>query len=453
MTLDFGSKLVSKLGSPDSKIPLGIKDTFNSTGYTYFSYGAGGSVEGKDRFVDEVGTGAIWLFGIPFYKKLVDKTIFPRLGISPDIDVRVVKDKKYLNQAIKSAPNDEILQELKYAGKNVGKTKALALAKFGISMGLTMLSYFGLTKLKQKMTRLNIEKEFNEKMKAASLTEQPDKNGSANKKPDIFADFTQFGNTKKSKNNPSFGSAAKVAEEFMLNPVKNMIILDVGITGERLSNARTDGEFKEYAIKEGSFLFFVYCADKLIKQGLETASQKFLKMPISLDAQFLSGNMAEDILKNKEMQNQVKDFGRQFAENKDTNKLYEFIFKNQNHTVVKAAKESGIIETVTDKSGNIKIDTRKYIDPDKMKELAKNLDDYIELSKNSTAIKKYLNKVRNLKVASTFLSIGACCFSLGYLAPKYIYESRHKRQDGSSDFHVRTEYEKELAAKAAQKTV
>ena len=75
MSMNIGSKLVSKLGSPNSRIPLAAKDIFNSAGYTYFSYDAGGKIEGKDRLVDEVGTGALWLFGIPTYKKLIDKLI------------------------------------------------------------------------------------------------------------------------------------------------------------------------------------------------------------------------------------------------------------------------------------------------------------------------------------------------------------------------------------------
>ena len=317
-------------------------------------------------------------------------------------------------------------------------------------MALTMLSYLGLTKLKQKMTRLNIEKEFNERMKTEAEQEH---NLKASDNTDVFAEFKNFGNNKNIKYNPSFGSGSgvKLAEEFMLNPVKNMILLDVGITGERLSNARTEGEFKEYAIKEGSFLFFVYCADKIIRKGLENASQKFLKMPIGLDAQFLSGNLAENILKNMDMQKQVQEFSDKFSKNEDSTKLYEFIFKNQNNTVVNAAKESGIISTIKDEKGNFKIDTRKYIDSDKMKQLVKNLQDYIEAGKNSSDTNKFINKVRGLKVAATVLSIGSCCLSLGYLVPKYMYEYRHKQQDGNRDFHVRTEYEKELAAKAAKK--
>lgn len=441
MSMNIESKLVSKLGSPNSRIPLAAKDIFNSAGYTYFSYDAGGKIEGKDRLVDEVGTGVIWLFGIPTYKKLIDKTIFKKAGISPEVDVRILKDNNYLKKAIENAPTKTIMEDLKKAGANISKTKALTILKFGMSLGLTMLSYFALTKFKQNMTKKNIEKEF----LAKQIENQPETLSPYNNENPIFSDFNQ---SKKQNNTPSFGSSSlsKVAESIVLNPINNMFVLDTCISGERLSSARTKGEFAEYGIKEGSFLFFVYIADKLIKKGIETASEKILKSPIKLDAKFLSTNLAENILKQKSLQDEIKEFSKKFGKNCDTNALYEYIFKNQNSTVVEAAKSSGIISTI--KTGQI--DTRKYIDVKKMQELAENLQKFISSSTNSNNTKSYLNKIKALKVGSTMLNIGVCCLFLGYVVPKMMYDYRKKHQNGKNDFHVKTEYEKELATKHAK---
>lgn len=441
MSMNIESKLVSKLGSPNSRIPLAAKDIFNSAGYTYFSYDAGGKIEGKDRLVDEVGTGVIWLFGIPTYKKLIDKTIFKKAGISPEVDVRILKDNNYLKKAIENAPTKTIMEDLKKAGANISKTKALTILKFGMSLGLTMLSYFALTKFKQNMTKKNIEKEF----LAKQIENQPETLSPYNNENPIFSDFNQ---SKKQNNTPSFGSSSlsKVAESIVLNPINNMFVLDTCISGERLSSARTKGEFAEYGIKEGSFLFFVYVADKLIKKGIETASEKILKSPIKLDAKFLSTNLAENILKQKSLQDEIKEFSKKFGKNCDTNALYEYIFKNQNSTVVEAAKSSGIISTI--KTGQI--DTRKYIDVKKMQELAENLQKFISSSTNSNNTKSYLNKIKALKVGSTMLNIGVCCLFLGYVVPKMMYDYRKKHQNGKNDFHVKTEYEKELATKHAK---
>ena len=63
--------IFSTLGNPNSLIPLAIKDTASSTGMTLGSF-VTGKEEGQDRFVDEVGTEALWLLGIPAYKMLFD---------------------------------------------------------------------------------------------------------------------------------------------------------------------------------------------------------------------------------------------------------------------------------------------------------------------------------------------------------------------------------------------
>ncbi len=441
--MNISSQLVSKLGSPNSKIPLAVKDLCNSAGCTYFSYDAGGAIEGKDRLIDEVGTGALWLFGIPAYKKLIDMTLFKKAGLDPAVDVRVVKNSAYFKKAVENAPTDTIKKSLTDAGKNLGKTKSLNIAKFGIAMGLTMLSYFGLTKFKQEITKKNIEKEYIAKqMNKTVLTH----NYELFEKSNVFSEIEQ----PKKQKNPSFGSAAviKAAEEMMLNPVKNMMLLDMGISAERLSGARTKGEFAEYAIKEGSFLFFVYGADKMIKKGIDFAAEKLFKTPIGLDAKLISSDYAKDILKNSKLKTQVKEFTQKFSSNTDINALYDFIFKNQTHPVVEAAKQSGIISTIKTKSGDVLIDTRKYIDPKDIQKLTKELNKFIDFKEPSKqTVSKYLDKIKGLKVASTVLNIGLCCLALGYIVPKAMFKYREKHQNGKNDFHVKTEYEKELAKK------
>ncbi len=442
----IGSQIVSKLGSPDSRIPLAAKDLFNCAGYTYFSYDAGGKVEGKDRLVDELGTGSIWLFGIPAYKKLIDKTIFKKSGISPEVDVRIVKNKEYLKKAIENAPDKTILKEITNAGKNLNKVRGLTWLKFALSLGLTLASYFMLTKFKHNMTKKNIEKDFLEKQVLEEDNKYKNLLTVNNSK---FKDF----NIPKS-NVPSFGSSAfiKGAEDFIFNPIKNMFLLDIGISSERLTGARTKGEFQEYAIKEGSFLFFVYGAGKLISKGINKAAE-LIKCPIDLDAKVISDNLAKDILNKKDIQNEIKQFTTQFTKDSKPEEIIDFIFKNQNNSVVEAAKKSGLISTIKTKEGKIKIDTRKYIDSDKIKKLAKDLESFIKASEKSTNKSAFLNKIKALKVGATILNVAICCFALGYLVPKKMYELRQKNQNGNNDFHVKTEYEKELKEKQASGTL
>ena len=434
MSMNIGSKLIHQLGSTNSLIPLATKEVFDSAGQTYFSHKAGGKIEAKDRLVDEVGTGALWLFGIPTFKKFIDKTIFKKAGISPEIDTRLIKNNKLLQKAIENAPTEEIANELKKAGENISKVKNLNYLKFGLSVGLTLTSYFGLTKFKQNMTKKNIEREF--------LQKQMQKTPPCYETNPIF-DEIQL--NKKKKSNPSFGSSAvmKIAENIMLDPIKNMMVLDGCISAERLSHSRTKGEFAESTIKEGSFLFFIYGAGEAIKKVIEAGAKKFFNAPINLDAKFLSSDLAEKVLTDKNIQKDVQEFVQKFGKNINTEELYEFILKNQNHTVVNAAKKSGIISTAK----NGKVDTRKFINEKELQKLSNDLISFINSSKNSKNIENYLKKVKSFKVISTILNIGVCCLSLGYIVPKAMYAYRIKHQDGKTDFHVKTEYEKELAKK------
>lgn len=453
----IGSQIVSKLGSSDSTIPMAVKDCFDSAGYTYFSYDAGGKVEAKDRFIDEIGSGAIWLFGIPGYKKLIDKTIFKVAKISPEVDVRVIKDKNYLSNALKHAPNENVINELKKASTNVTKTKNLNLLKFALALSLTMGTYFSLTKIKQHITKNNIEKEFlenqkkqNDKKKTINYSNPQFNNNQFGAKPsnnDVFREIHNI--VDKHQNIPSFKSSSvvKVAEEFMLNPVKNMLLLDAGISGQRLLNARTKGERQEYAIKEGSFLFFVYAAGNWIKKGIDLASKKLLKAPIDLDAKFLASDLASDILKNKNLQKDISNFSQMISQNKNPNEIINFILSHQDHVIAQVGKKAGLFSVIDDGLGNLKIDTRKYIDSKKVESLVNNLKTFIQTGEQSVDKNKFLNKVKGLKVASTVLNVAICCLCMGYIVPKIMYKHRQKTQNGNNDFHVKAEYEEELQKK------
>ncbi len=447
MSINISSKLISKLGSENSKIPLAVKDIVNCSGYAYYSYDAGGKLECKDRLVDEIGTGTIWLFGIPAYKKLIDKTIYKLAKISPEVDIRILKNKDIYQLAKANAPTKEIFNDLQNVAKNTKLTKELAIIKFGLSLGLTMLSYLGLTKFKQNMTKKNIEKEFlrdqeiNKEKTNIFFPGKPDK---------IFSDFEEI--SIKARKNPSFGNGLikKVAEEYMLNPIKNMMILDLGISGQRLASSRTEGEFREYAIKEGSFLFFVYGAGEFIKKGINKFSEKILKSPIELDAKLLNSKLMERILKEDEIKKEINKFKEFLKNNRKEEEIYEYLIKNQNTAIVKSAQISGIINTVKDKSGRIQIDTRKYIDINEIRKLTESIEKIIESGEKKN-IEKYLNKIKMLKAGSTIINVGICCLTLGHIVPKYMYKIRANNQNGDKGFHVKEEYEKELAKKSLQK--
>ena len=116
---------------------------------------------------DEFGTQAIWLFGIPVYKKIMDLTMYKGLKIDPNFDVRNLSNKrsKLLEKSIEYA-DSSIKESMIKASKNPKYTKNLAMTKFVVSTALTIASYAGLTKYRHYKTRKDAEKEILAEMAA-----------------------------------------------------------------------------------------------------------------------------------------------------------------------------------------------------------------------------------------------------------------------------------------------
>src|SRR5574344_990807 len=162
------AKIYSILGNPKALAPLGVKDGANCLGQTASSYVTGKKEEAQDRFIDEVGTEAIWLGGIPLFKKVIDKTIFKAANLDAKYDIRNLENKDIFEKTKQHAPTDKIAQGIDKIGKNAKAFKALSVAKVLLATAATFVSYDALTNLKQKYTE--------KKVKAKILQEMEQKN-------------------------------------------------------------------------------------------------------------------------------------------------------------------------------------------------------------------------------------------------------------------------------------
>ena len=429
------TKVISTLGNKESLVPITIKDAVDSGCLTYKSYKNGGKVEGIERGIDEFGTQAIWIGGIPLFKKIIDKTIYRHAKINPDVDPRILADSEYANWAKNNAKglmSNNKSQTVQNAIKDClvdggKKTKNLYLFKVVTSTALTLAAFFLLTKAKQKKTELTIKKEMNESIKN-------DNNKFSNielTKSDIFKVFEE-----KNKKSPSFkGIFKRAAEGIMFNPVHNMKIIDAGITTERLACSRNKTEFIEHAIKEGGFLFSVYGLGNLIEKGFCKISDKILKNPIDLNINVIMDNNLAKALKNKTITQDLSKFKN--IGHSLTDKL-NFLKNNPENILVIAAKKSGIISTVE----NNQIDTSKFIDMKQIDKLSNHLETIqSKFSISKMPIEKFLNKTKFLKVASVMTNMIASCIVLGYFIPKYIYNFR-LNSTGTTKFHVAEDLKK-----------
>lgn len=434
------SKIYSTLGNNNSLVPLALKDVANSLGLTAGSYIVGDKYEGKDRFIDEFGTQAIWLFGIPTYKKILDLTLFKSLKLDPKVDVRILKNPKILEKAKQFAVDDEIKKSLENVSKHQGLFKGLTIGKFAISTILTILSYWGLTKYRHKATENAIRKDIILKQ------QQEAQNRTATKNINSKA-FSGIHNNKK----PSFTGI----QDFMFSPVKNLMIVDGAITTERLTQARNKQDFLGYAIKEGAFWGFVYFAGQRIQEHFEDKSEKKYNKSIDLDSRVIESQDLKDAFKNGNLKNSIKEFNPLM--NKSDDEIYEFLNKNPKNFVVQMAKKSDLIKTIKNSD---KIDTRYYISIGHIKGIKRKLEklqnqfEETKLKNNtlkdSEVLEDFLKKVKKLKRISVIKNIGACIGALGIAVPALMVASRYaggKKQD----FQVKKDIEKQLVFEATQK--
>lgn len=432
--------IYSILGNNNSLVPMAIKDIANSTGLTAGSYITGNKLEGKDRFLDEFGTQAIWLFGIPVYKKLMDYTMYKALKIDPTFDVRNLSKNrnKLLEKSIEYA-DSSIKESMIKASKNPKYTKNLAMTKFIVSTALTIASYAGLTKYRHYKTRKDAEKEI-----LAEITKEKN-----NKDTFTYTKPTSetFNHLKLKKQTTFTGSI----QDFMYNPVKNLMILDGAITAERLAESRNKQELLGYTIKEGSVWLFMYFASKPIQKFLEQAAEKNKKKPasIDLDARVIESEELKEAFENGTI---IKS-SKKVLSLKNHEELLDFMHNNPDDFVVKMAKKSDILPTLKKATQNDDIDYRKYIDFDEFKGIAEKLDklqnkfeEFKQANVKEKTLDAFLANVKKLKRRSILKNMGACIGALGILAPALMIAFRKFDKDNNA-FQVKEDLKKELQAK------
>ena len=440
------SSIYSRLGNNNSLVPMAIKDVANSIGLTTGSYITGDKLEGKDRFLDEFGTQAIWVFGIPAYKKLLDLTLYKALKIDPTFDVRnFAKNRsKILEKSIEYA-DSSIKESLKNATKNPKFSKNLAMGKFVVSTALTILSYAGLTKYRHNQTKKAAQQEIMEEMKLMNKDNQDKFFYTNPSEKKAFSDLHQ-------NKQPSFTGSI---QDFMYNPVKNLMILDGAITAERLGESRNKQELLGYTIKEGSVWAFMYFASKPIQRFLENRVEKNKNKPasIDLDARVLESEELEKVFKNGTLNKSAdKILGLKTYEN-----MLEYIHNTPNDFVVQMAKKSDIIPTLEKASQADDVDYRKFIDLDefqgvaeKLKKLNGKFEEFKQTSVKDKSLEAFLKTVKKMKRGSILLNIGACIGALGVLAPALMIAMR-KFDKENQGFQVKEDLKKEMLAKAQQK--
>lgn len=398
-------KLLSGLANnEDSLAAMVVKDWIGDGATVYTYKKEGGKDDAREKFIEEYGTGLVWLFGIPAFKWLIDKTVYPLLKLNSKFDPRVLDNKEQferVSQIVKNSTSEAMKEQKEVFGTlgnkngvfkkltNAQMYKNSAIGKFLVSTVISAVALSTIIRYKQKTTSERINNEFakNKKNKSEDLLlkNNIDKN-------ETFKTFT----SKKQIDNTSF-TGINLAQ-FMYNPIKNTMILDGVITTTRLAEARK-GERLEVGFKEVCQIAFIYGLAKPLQKMFEAIGNK-VNCPIELDPKLLF---------SKDLKTKIADSKEVFKNLTNSKDILGEVSKlDLKSSAIELLDKSGAISTIKDKKGNIKaIDYMKVFDENSVKEAIKNIDKLDDNFKNLKSIKAYkiFAVIANVLIAAGIMGI------------------------------------------------
>ena len=334
----------------------------------------------RERIIDEYGTSAIWLGGIPLMNTICDWGI-KKFGCNPNVNVELYKETK--EQGIKlniekfKNKTPDAVKDLEKALLNKTKYQKLQAGKFVISTAIPIaLTGFILPKLNFKLT---------EKIK-----EKQEKKLSENK-----------------NNNLTFkGISSTLANMSTLN---KMAVTDGGLTAGRVTTARNRYEKMEMGFKMGMMMFLNFVFPAYLAKGLDRLSEKIFKVNVNLDPKLLGKK--SDKLKNIELPKE---------------NIIEYLDKNPNTAFSKLCEEYCDVKYLENRVR----DPRAFVDTKKIISFRNELEKYIQELKTSKNPKYYAKKALRVKSANIIANIGISSFLLAAALPKLTFILR-KQVTGS----------------------
>ena len=440
--LSIATKFIQQLRkNGDSVIPIAAKDTLSNCAITYIYDKQASKEDGKERAIEEFGTEVVWIAGIPLLKKLFNNTVYKFFNADSSFDTRNLRKDangklhrlETLLHNVKDPIQKQTLSNI-LNNENVQKLyKKLHISRFIFTTGIPLAALAGLIVYKQKSTQKDLEQKFIKKIELQNAV-----NNDIASKP-------AFGKFDTSKKNISFkgNPLASFLASYMYNPVKNMQILDGGITTTRLALARK-GERFEVGFKELFQIALIYFLATPIQNGLEFLGNKFFKAPIKNEYSLLSHKNLKEFLNTPGLKESIDSF----IDIKNPDEVLKYIFNNENSTLVEMLKISGKIPL--QKGKNIS-NALGYINTKDVQISARNIRDLFEGMSKSKNVDKFLSKTKNLKGVSVIVNILIGATAIGVFQPMLNIVLRKKKNNGETTNPAIKKLETEMAQKFAFK--
>lgn len=354
----------------------------------------------RERIIDEYGTSAVWLGGIPALSWVSDKAI-KKSGLCPNVNIKLFKESaaQGINANIEKFKNIAP-EEVKSLINIKNNKKAFQMAQVNKFLATTLIPIglmgYVLPKMNFRYTAKKIEQAKQDKNFTPNF-------GQAKIETNILKLMEQVKKEKKNNsNNISFKGIESLAN---LSTLQKMMILDGGLTVGRVVTARNKDEKAEMAFKMAGMCYLNYVAPKSIDKFLNKVTKKKFGINTELDPKFLN---------DKQFLAAVKSSNLNLPKGTSEKELIDFVDINSNSIFTKLAQKANIVTFL--KSGVR--DPREYVETEKLEELKSAIEEFSKDAIKSGNVEKFAQKALYAKSFNILANVGISSALLAVALPK-----------------------------------
>ena len=389
--------VISALGNNNSVYPLLVRDCgIENVAKCVLTYKQNAKESKKvaieatrERIIDEYGTSAVWLGGVPLIGKIMDK-IIKKTGFCPDVNLKLFKESssqgmdfnisKFKDLAPDAIKDLEKVKANKNFYQNIQGVKFLATTAIPIA-----LMGFLLPKLNFLYTKKKNEKQQENKKQDTTI---------------MNADMKSF---MQNRNKVNFTGA--LASLSNMSNLQKMMILDGGLTVGRVRTGRNIEEKAELAFKMAMMCYLNYVAPKQIEKGLNKLTKSIFGINTALDVKLLN---------DKNFIQEIKNGSLRLPEGTSEKEIIDFIDNNINSTFVKQAQNLNIISVLKE---GVR-DPRKFVEIAEVKALKQEIEQFAKDALKSGNIEQFAKRALKAKTFNTLVNVGLSSFLLAGMLPK-----------------------------------
>ena len=337
----------------------------------------------RECLIDEYGTSAIWLGGIPVMDKVCDWGI-RKLGYDPSINANLLNESSKQNLASNiskfkdKAPKEVAAMEKVL--KNKKTYEKLLAGKFILSTAIPIaLMGFVLPKmnfaLTDKLRKKQEEKKFVE--------------NKANKNVSFKGNF--------------------ISTLANMSTVNKMAVTDGGLTVGRVYTGRNKYERMEKAFRMTGMMFLNFVAPIWIAKGFDATSNKLFNTNVNLDPKILNDKTLLETIKNNTLELP-----------KVNEDILGYLDKNPKSKFSKLASEFCGVKYLE----NGVRDPRAYVDEKKILNFRNEIEKFAQQATKSGDVDKFAKKALKVKSGNIIANVALSSFLLAVALPKVTFMLR-----------------------------